>query len=140
MRTPIFSCTSDTVCGEVRTTKFRVTRPPVLTPELVCKHDTHDGPRRGKLHLEGVAPDLGGDRAKQCQAASFVIVPRTQNQSGAAPSLLVACLRRELQPHEIPSIRNVVAGYHRSLPREGPMSSSGCRFSAVIRLTMSSRS
>src|SRR5437879_3727866 len=67
------------------------------------------------------------------QAGLLVVTSRRENDRGPPPRLLAARLRREVQPDQISSVGQVLAGYHGSFPAGTPHSVSPCRFAALIR-------
>ena len=73
------------------------------------------------------------DRSSDCSPGDSV--PRL-----AVTGLFMTGLWIELQPHEVPSARNVRSAYHISLPTGGPLSSPEYKLSEVTLSSMSAKS
>jgi hypothetical protein len=84
---------------------------------------------RWKKHLEGIAFCPGRDRAKKGQTDSTVVRFRTHHQCGTLTRLLMPCLRIELEPDQIPSLRDIGCCH---LPRLPANRSSAWDFSVQI--------
>ena len=98
---------------------------PVQTFDLVGQDDTCNGTGGRKDNLKGIALDFRRNGTKQRQTRSLVVAPRTQNQGGTTPGLLISGLGREGKPHDFPGTWHIHSLYHASLPWAGPVSHSG---------------
>ena len=114
--------------------------PPVQALDLIRKDHARYAPCGRERHFKRVAFYSGRNRTDERQASLAVVGARAEDKRGTPPSLLVSRLRAESQPYDIPAIGNVAILYHTSSPTAGPVSTSECRVSGVIRATISLRS
>src|SRR3984957_16033763 len=111
---------------------------PINALHLICQNRIRR--RAADENLKRIVLDLRRQRTADHQARLAVIRRRTQNEGRAMPCLFMASLRREVDPHDLASIRHVLLCHHQtSLPCGGPKSTASCRFFALIPFSSSSR-
>jgi len=81
--------------------------------ELIC-HDTAGNFQILQGDMEVIARRMVCDRTKKNKSCSLVEKIMTDHQSGAMASLLMTCLRGEIDPNEILPFGDIV--HHASLP------------------------
>src|SRR5213595_3489571 len=98
-------------------------RPPVEALGLIRKHHTLYRKPNGKHHLERIAFDLTSDRTQNREPDLLVICAWRDDQGRTPSRLLVACLRREVDPNDVAAVGTVSAQtHHNSFPTGGPVS------------------
>lgn len=108
---------------------------PVLRADVITENDTTHRQASRDGEFEGVAFDLAGDGAEDGEAGLLVVASVAENDGGASPCLLAACLRIEHQPADGAQLGDGRGfGLHEgriSLPTSAPHSVAGWRFSGV---------
>ena len=118
--------------GRNRTDSLRFPLAPVEALDLVREN----GPLRRKTgwkdHFERIAFHLCSDRAEQRKADSGIVRSRRDHQRRTMAGLLVPGLRIELEPDNVSTVGNILAGhYQASRPTGFPVTTSSCRFREV---------
>ena len=120
--------------------QLRLSRTPVKALELICKNDANHSTTLWQEHLKRISFDSGGNWTKQTQANLAVVGLWRDNQGRSSSSLLTTSLWGELQPDQVPTIRDIRRGHQKiSAPTATPVSTEEWRFSAVTPARRTSR-
>ena len=120
--------------------KIRLACPPIQAFDLICKDYAGHGTTGRKRHLERVALHPRCDRTEEGQSGLPVVEAGTQRQRRTASGLLMSRLGGEREPDDVATVGSMRGRYHASSPTAGPVSTSECSVSGVIRATISARS